>query len=535
MSSGSSADSLYESTRLGSYNRLNFEVRLESDLRAVLDGISSGLHIAKALPQGATLAFGVYFHETIHWWQHIGTTTGLMLSFAYPAQSHVNFDFLCQSLKDVGPKKSILGYLKRNYEQIPDTARGRLNSIVNNWHDVEFNCRLIIDPLGCDDVVNNPLYECVGHSLEMGLAHTLWLLQATFDRDASFLPDSRKWENGFKELRDRKVNGFFYGGSTERVPLGAKAIFEGQARFSEVQFLYLASGRKHSWRDFDQMGFFGEIYMMAFDRFLEWSKLEWPDNPGDSTVQLFLLVCDLALNPSDGYPCELVDFQSFIISGDPGYRFYWFCREIAQKKTLRSAIRKCSSGEYDEVANFLCSKLVCGAPHKSAGIIAGWATTSPSIGQLMKEEAMHRFGDENLPVRVCFAKHIKLMQDKVSSPEFFCWPGMHMVEHHLFDVNLVRSTELFERHKPLFIADLDGEIRPTILDGKPMQSIQETFDAFYRWNVLYDLVRQWIVCDGPFSYDYSWLTKQYTQDKIKQFADSAFIGSFKATPDSFTA
>ena len=107
-----------------------------------------------------------------------------------------------------------------------------------------------------DDVVNSPIFECVGHSLHMALSHTLWLLHASFDRDVAFLPDPRKWEEGFDDLRKHQVPGYYYGGRTEVVPLGAKAIFEGQARFSEVQYLHLVSGRKLQWIDFERDGMF---------------------------------------------------------------------------------------------------------------------------------------------------------------------------------------------------------------------------------------------------------------------------------------
>jgi hypothetical protein len=33
-------------------------------------------------------AFSTYLHETIHWWQYIGSTLGLALTLSHPAQTH---------------------------------------------------------------------------------------------------------------------------------------------------------------------------------------------------------------------------------------------------------------------------------------------------------------------------------------------------------------------------------------------------------------------------------------------------------------
>lgn len=534
MPAGERNSFLYDSRRLGSYNRLNFEVRLDPILRASLNTIRPGMQIGGDFDWKTVEAFAVFFHETIHWWQHVGSTSGLMLSFAYPAQCHVNIEHLQKSLTDVGPQKSVLSYLKNNYDRLPAAPRSGLNRIVNNWHDVEFNCQLLIDPMACDCVVNNPFFECVGHSLHMGLSHTLWLLHASFDREVAFLPDARNWEGGFDDLRKRQVPGYFYGGKLEVVPLGARAIFEGQARFSEVQYLHLASGRKLQWIDFEQNGMFGDVYLRAFEKFREWGEVEWPDSPIHPVVQLFLLVCDLALNPSDGYPFELRHFESFIISDDPGYRFYWFSRQIAKHPSLKSGIQSYSKSEYEEIAGVLCAKMVCDTPITIASRVASWADTRPSIATLMQEEDTFTFKNENLPVRVCFAKHVRFMQDKASAPEFFCWPAMHFAEHNRFDVDLERSGKLWMRHQPLFMAELDGEIRPTLFSGKDEKAMYRTFNEFYRWNVLYDMTRQWITKDGAFDYDFSYLTPKYTRDLTKPFADAMFLDAFGISPDSFT-
>ncbi|CDK71709.1 hypothetical protein [Klebsiella pneumoniae IS22] len=44
----------------------------------------------------------LFFHETIHWWQHVGSVSGIILSLCYPAQIHINHVHLKDLLKKWG-------------------------------------------------------------------------------------------------------------------------------------------------------------------------------------------------------------------------------------------------------------------------------------------------------------------------------------------------------------------------------------------------------------------------------------------------
>ena len=108
-----------------------------------------------------------------------------------------------------------------------------------------------------------------------------------------------------------------------------------------------------------------------------------------------------------------------------------------------------------------------------------------------------------------------------------------MVETPTSGVDLQRSMELFGRHQPLFTADLDGEIRPSLFKDRDEAKIYLTFNDFYGWNVLYDLVRQWTVTDGPFNYDYTWLTPKHPADVTKPWVDARFKNVFDVSLDDF--
>jgi len=161
----------------GLYNPLHFVVRLNPDLHDILESKPSGFFKPGEVDISHWDAFSTYLHETIHWWQHIGSTTGLMLSLSYPAESHVNRDHLLAILNDNGCKKSLKTLLELDRGQLTDETARRLNIVLNNWHDGEFNRQLILDPRRLDDITKSPYFDSVGHSLEMGLSHSLWLLK----------------------------------------------------------------------------------------------------------------------------------------------------------------------------------------------------------------------------------------------------------------------------------------------------------------------------------------------------------------------
>jgi len=528
-------DELYSSSNTrGLYNPLHFVVRLRKDFHERLNSSPGGILKAGEGDFELLSAFSTYFHETIHWWQHVGSTSGLMLSFAYPAQAHINHRDLLEILRTLGPFKSLKTFLVKNDGRLAGDPQQRLNRIINNWHDIEFNRRIILDPLRVrENVTSSPFFEAVGHSLQIGLANALVLLSSTFDRDLTFLPNFKNWEAGFDDLRKRKVRGYFHGSDIHLVPLGAIRIFEGQARFCQLQYLHLASERKLGWDDFQRMGMFADVYVDAFEKFLKWAELEWPDDITDPTVSLFLLICDLAMNPCDGYPFDVTHFESFIESNDPSVRFMWFSRHVAKNPSLKRAITKCNRDEYLTVSTALCRSMVCRQPVEMGEQIYSWMQKADSLKQLLREDESFEFGNENLPVRVFFAKHLRFMEDKMRCPEFFCWPAMHMVETPASGVDLQRSMELFGRHQPLFTADLDGEIRPSLFKDRDEAKIYQTFNDFYGWNVLYDLVRQWTVTDGPFNYDYTWLTPRYSAAVIKPWVNTRFKDVFNFSLDDF--
>ena len=120
----------------GSYNTLDFVVRLRPDVHRALKEHGNNLDFVQVRSWDAIQAFSTYLHETVHWWQHCGTTAGLMLSFLQPAHAHLNKKLLDELLGRFGPVKPLRVLAANLLES--DKQDGALNSVLNNWHDLEF-------------------------------------------------------------------------------------------------------------------------------------------------------------------------------------------------------------------------------------------------------------------------------------------------------------------------------------------------------------------------------------------------------------
>jgi hypothetical protein len=156
-------------------------------------------------------------------------------------------------------------------------------------------------------------------------------------------------------------------------PLGVREIFEGQARFAQLQYLYFASGSKLRWDDVRSKGMLKGVYSSAFENFLRLTELDWPRTIDDPVVALFLLVCDIAINPGAGFPMPLRTFVTFIEDVDPGIRFLFLCRTIATKRPdLGKAITQYSKTEYAEVSQALTRLLLVDSPLVMADTVTRW-------------------------------------------------------------------------------------------------------------------------------------------------------------------
>src|SRR4028119_1557652 len=121
-------------------------VDLPPDFRFALDQLGTGVYSAGEISLKALDAQSTYLHETIHWWQHVGSTAGLVLSLSYPAQTHLNHAPLTSLLRAIGPRKSLRRLDLAKSAPVPEAARQDLNRVLNNRHDIEGGTPLMRTP-----------------------------------------------------------------------------------------------------------------------------------------------------------------------------------------------------------------------------------------------------------------------------------------------------------------------------------------------------------------------------------------------------
>lgn len=250
----------------------------------------------------------------------------------------------------------------------------------------------------------------------------------------------------------------------------------------------------------------------AFQTFLRLGELDWPPSIDHPVVGLFLLVCDIAINPGAGFPMPLRVFTTFIEDVDPGFRFLFLCRIIAQRPALARAIQQYSRAEYAEVSEALTAPLLLDSPLTIAETVTRWVSSNKTLESLMAEHLTFDYAATNLPVRLLFSHFLAFGKAKLLKPEFFCWPGAWMTGDRLSP----EIGRLFDSHSAPFIDKAeDGGIYPRLMTEKSEAVIQATFEMFYAVNVTYDMTRQWIAKAGQFEYDYRWLSSSGTQTDIK--------------------
>jgi hypothetical protein len=513
----------------GSYNPMQFVLRLRGDIHRILKTLPPGTYTPATASGEQFQAFSTLLHETIHWWQHVGSNFGLISSLKFPAQAHLLHTDLKKFLNNAGAVKSIRLYNEKVKSKDPTT-----NYIINTWYDIEIASLVAFDPLLINKYVKNPYFECLGHSYQLMWSSSIWTLAATVDPDLRFLPNIKNWDSGFKQLAEAKEPNFYYGSPVTIAPIGTRAIFEGQARFSQLQYLYFAYGLSYDLESFGKMGLLNGIYGEAFSHFLVILDEQPPKELFHPLIGLFLLICDISMNPTDGFPFDITHYPSFLVTNDPGQRFYLLCKMVKTKHPeLKSAIKHYSKQEYIDISKTLASSIACASPYESCARVNQWIEDQDSLKKLLEEEAGFTYQQTNLPVRLFFAKFLRFQQDKYKYPDLFCWPGARFVRFGENSIEPHEIQQIFSRHKALFIDAEDGDIHPTIFPGYDEIQIENTFTDFFVWNTLYDMVRKWIIEPGPFTYNYRWLSSKHSAREIKTWVTNIFSESFGHAPDDF--
>jgi hypothetical protein len=515
----------------GEYMPLTYVLRLSPAVHRVLstspqDGIYSSSEIGFDRAQ----AFSTYLHETVHWWQHIGSTYGLMSSLSYPTRAHANHGSIKKLISLGELKKSVLQMASMATEEpsTPETISGLANIIVNNHFDLNVFSRFAYNQEFAMASASSNMFESLGHAIRMTIGLNLLTMATVVDRDCAFLPDPRSWSEAFKELREKKVEGFYYGSRVGIWPIGTREILEGLACFSQMQYLHFASGGQFEWDVFRNIGILHGVYESAFKEFLLQTEIGWPTSINDPAVALFMLICDMAINPGAGFPFDpSPKFENIIDDTLPGIRFTAMSRKIRLEfPHLLRAITNYSRAEYEAVSEQISAAMWVPSPLQISARCEKWATGAMS--NLMEEYRTYDYKPINHVVRVLLSHFLAFNQDKLVVPEIFCWPGAWMSGDNVSQ----RVADVFERHGAMFVdRETDSGIYPRMRKGYDESAVQRMFDDFYAATVIYELTDQLIVKPGPFAYKYDWLNPSATPAEFKQFADRHFNAAYGLAPD----
>ncbi|WP_144241822.1 hypothetical protein [Pseudomonas chlororaphis] len=519
----------------GLYNSAHFVVRLSPQNHQLLD--SGAQKSAEELTWEEVQAYSTYIHETVHWWQHIGSTAGIVLSMCYPGQAHANITHLRKladsktvgkSIKDWAEAQA-MGGLDNSNELVASA-----NLVVNNVMDLEFFRSMILKPQLLRQMVNDNYFESVGHSFSTAYSVLLQVIETTLGADLPCLPKYNNWPAKIETLTAQE-RGYYHYKSPIALPpseISGLTLLEGQARLIQLQFLQLSSQKFNkalNLFDFEKNGYLKGIYGDAFRYFISRTNSEFPSNTYDPIVGLFLLTCDLALNPGEGFPFDISDFENFPLQANPSIRFTRICESIRTDCSyLKTYLNEYSKDEYFYASSKLAESCGYHSPLAILSELAKWPQDESAITSLLKEQETFEFTEANQPVRVIFSHFLRFNQDKLEAPEFFCWSGLF--RHTKADPEY---NNLWLRNLSLFTDKADDNgIYPRLRKGVSEKNLINTLNSFYGNSINYDLTRQWTIQSGNFKYDYLWLTESFEESVVRDKAQWLFEGLYGITPDT---
>ena len=519
----------------GSYSTEQFVLRLSPKNHSLLEKVTLGDFDPANIDSDIIQAYSTYIHETIHWWQHIGSTSGLVLSMCYPLQIHSTLEHIqtwcslggsTKSIKTAATKGELAG------KTHSDAKQAAANVIVNNTMDLQLFREWLLDPENVLRVYNDPHFESQGHCFRIVYSDLLFHVHKLIDPSTNTLPDPEQWIQQFNKLNADKTIGYYYGSPIPRRPVGVKDLFEGQACFSQMQFLAkagLSSGRIDEFR---QSGMLYGVYERAFVEYLKATNVASPENVNDPKIGLFLLICDLAINPMEGLLCQITDFPNFVNHADPGIRFVLLCRVVAQAPDeLLELIEHYSKDEYLELASILSEAAGFLSPSEGWKAITKLQEESSSLRDLMNQHRTLQFND-NVVLRVLLSHFVSFSADKSEHPHFFCWPGYWKANAN-GDTSI---KSLWLKNLSLFSdQEYDDGIFIRQLPGVSSEDLENTLNNFFGNIILSNLTRQWVLEDGDFSFDFKWLSKNHDRNHWKKLAKEAFQRLYGIDISSMTA
>jgi hypothetical protein len=154
----------------GLYNNIFYILRLRHDVHEVLRVIASDENSDYYTEFETIQAMSTLFHENLHWWQYIGSTSGLIMSLTFPAQVLASLDSFKEYLEIVGNKKPVILYNEYNLtEETKEDAKFKaINVILNTFYDIYYYRQRIKRPQKITEA-------CKEVFLNQSDTHFIWL------------------------------------------------------------------------------------------------------------------------------------------------------------------------------------------------------------------------------------------------------------------------------------------------------------------------------------------------------------------------
>jgi hypothetical protein len=281
---------------------------------------------------------------------------------------------------------------------------------------------------------------------------------------------------------------------------GAIEILEGQARLCEIQYLSVFARDRIDWKTCVNRGMLAEPYGTAFRYFISHTGLPWPDNSLDTTVGLFLLACDITLNPGDIYPFARFDPRTLVRSTHPAARFDRVTTAVAKLKSKLLHNFQYDDSAYVRFSEQICAEINETSPQVIAAAIVSLFDEIPGTKPILDGDPGTVFSLPSIPLKFYIWKHHTFMRDRMQHPAYFCWPAPSLVRMTLI------YPQVFTRNEPPLVSpSLDGRIMASGAFCSDKGDVENGLYNFLMSQLMNDVIRQWIAKPGPFVTSYDWI------------------------------
>jgi hypothetical protein len=151
-------------TTLGLFDPLTFVVRFSPEIETAFEKAGGRLS-AIFWSEEELLSAVVFLHETIHWWQYIGTTFGFADALSIAVQGASARKLLQRWADQYGPRKPTTGALRKIFSKGNSSELQLLWNINHNWMDVELSSAITHRPFLVYGISSEPYFQSLGRAV----------------------------------------------------------------------------------------------------------------------------------------------------------------------------------------------------------------------------------------------------------------------------------------------------------------------------------------------------------------------------------